>query len=114
MDYSEELVFNKHGEIVIVKIQGDELYFSNEQMGYKTFVPLELLRLSLSGILKEFPDLEGKEDSEIKKEAIKRLRNHIKTILGYTEKREYVIKELEKHGYVPKFIRRPGFRDVRL
>jgi len=73
---------------------------------------LEGLKFSKAGVLIEFPDL--KNNKEWKEIAINRLKEHIKSIPIEEHKLNYVKAELIKHGYVPMFKQRAGFRPKNL
>ena len=96
--------------IIRVKIEGNNITFSDVSTNYQTFVPLECLKLSVAGIIKDHPDLLGKSDVEIKKEGLKRFKEKIKGMGSEVEVKNYVVEELKPHGYVLKMIERPGYR----
>ena len=98
------LTFRLASEIQEVVIKGNELYFS--QNGVITSI--EGLRLSQKGVVKEFPDLEGKE--EWKKEAINRFKEHMKKLETEEKKMNYIKEELTKQGYTALFYQKAGHR----
>jgi len=108
-----EMVFELAGEIVIVKIQGRNILFSNSATQFNQFVPLEFLKLSKEGILKEFPDLKDKPEAEMRQEAIRRFKEYVKKLGGEKEICDYVRKEFENMGYKLKSIKKEGFREVK-
>ena len=99
--------FKIGGEVIEVVIDGNQLLFYDTSSQMTT--PLEGLKLSKAGILIEFPDLEG--DKEWKVKAIDRLKSHLKTLKREEDKLYYIKDELVKHGYLPLFIQRAGFRN---
>lgn len=99
--------FQLASEIQEVIVRGNELLFAQNGM----ITTIEGLKLSKSGVVKEFPDLETSD--EWRKEAITRLKNHIKQMKTETEAMEYVKEELKKQGYTPLFMQRAGFRPER-
>jgi hypothetical protein len=103
-----ELVFKFGNEIVVVKIKGSQVTFTTMQSLLKTFVPIDALKLSRAGVIKEFPDLEDSEDW--KQEAIRRFKKHIRSLTSEQQIMNYLIKDLEPHGYKLYSIRRDGFR----
>lgn len=109
-----ELIFERAGEIVMVRIVGTNVFFSNEVLGFRNYVPFECLNLDMSGILKEFPDLNGRTSNEIKQEAIKRFKEHILKLGGEEKIKGYIIYELTSLGYSLKLIKQEGFRDVKV
>lgn len=98
------LTFRFAGEIQEIIIKGNELLFHHQ--GIVTSV--EGLKLDKKGVMKEFPDLEGKDDWRL--EAIRRLKEHIKKMNTEEERMEYVKEELKKQGYEPLFFQKAGWR----
>ena len=96
----------------IVRIEGNNLQFADFNSNFQ-FIPLKRIKLSISGILKEYPDLNGLSEGEIKEKAILRLKNKLKD-MNLTEKRDYIIHELKNCGYTPKMIKMEGFRPIKL
>lgn len=109
-----DLTFIKGTEPIVVRVKGRELYFAKVQGGRTMFAPIEGLRLNPAGIVKEFPDLEGKPIIEIKKAAIKRFKEHIKSLNSLNDIRNYLQKDLVKHGYKLIMVQRNGFRPERV
>lgn len=68
----------------------------------------EGLRITKTGVIKEFPDLEN--DDEWKKKALQRLKDHIKSLKTEDEIQNYIINELIKYGYEPMCIQKAGHR----
>ena len=97
-------------QIVEVRIIGKDIYFAEVRGARAIFVPIERLRLSVSGILKEFPDLEGYSDEDVKREGIKRFKEKINKMNSEEEIAEYIIKDLKRYGYIPKIYKKDGFR----
>jgi len=91
---------------VEVVVDGNQLLFYDTSSQMTT--TLEGLKFSKAGVLIEFPDL--KNNKEWKEIAINRLKEHIKSIPIEEHKLNYVKAELIKHGYVPMFKQRAGFR----
>jgi len=108
-----KLIFELGGDFVFVKIEGKNVSFANSLTNFQQFVPIKFLKLSTEGILKEFPDLKELPEKEMKQEAIKRFRNHIKTLGGEEEVRRYIGKEFVGMGYTLKSIQKEGFREKR-
>lgn len=104
------IIFEYRNEIVEVRVFGDNLYFRTIQS--KFYAPIEGLRFSYPGVVKEHPDLEGVADW--REQAVKRLKDKIKSLVTEDEKKDYVIKELSKVGYMPKYYQKEGFRPVKL
>jgi hypothetical protein len=97
-------------EVVVVRIQGKSLTFANSSTNYQDFVPLEQLRLSKDGILKEHPDLKDHTYPMMCAEAIRRLKVLLWGLDSEDKIKDYVIKELNKFGYKLYKIEKRGFR----
>lgn len=98
--------FQLGSDLISIKVEGNNLGFFDIGTGQMT--TLEGLRLSKSGVLKEFSDL--KDDANWRKKAIERLKKHIKTIKTEMNKMIYVKDELIKFGYEPLHYQKAGFR----
>ena len=104
-------IFSYAGEFVEVRIDKDNLYFRNG-VASPFFATLEGIKINYEGAIKENPDLEGREDW--KEEAIRRLKEKIKSLEGEEQKMMYVVEELRKVGYTPLYMQEKGFRPVKL
>lgn len=104
------LLFNYGNEVVIVSIEGTNVTFANQQTAYNVFVPIDALKLSLSGIYKEFPDLQGLEYNKAREETIKRFKDKISKMGNENEIAAYIMDDLQNYGYVLKSIIKNGFR----
>lgn len=96
--------FQLANQIQEVIVRGNELLFSENGM----ITSVEGLKISKSGVIKEFPDLTDKDDW--RKQAIERLKNHIKTMNTEEKRMDYVKDELKKQGYKPLFWQKSGWR----
>lgn len=105
-----QLGFDLGGDTVVVKIEGNNITFTDTTRNLQNFVPIDCLRLPKEGILKEFPELKNLEYEEMRKEAISRFKGHIKNMESEGQVAEYVKDELMKQGYVFKFVERGGWR----
>jgi len=97
-------VFRFGNQIQEIVVKGNDLFFVQEGV----ITSIEGIKFSREGVLKEFPDLEEKEDW--RKIAIERLKTHIKKMKTEMEAIEYVKSELEKQGYEAMFFQRAGWR----
>lgn len=77
---------------------------------YFSKTPITDLKFPIENILKEFPDLEGKEATEIQKEAKERLKKHLEQFKELSEVKEYLINDLGKYGWKLTKEQRSGFR----
>lgn len=106
-----ELIFYYGSEVILIRIEGNNILFGNSMYGNK-LASIDGIHLDKSGTMKEFPDLINREDW--KPEAIKRFKNHIKKLNNEEEISKYIIKELSTKGYIPKYKQIKGFRPVLL
>ena len=100
------IMFEFGNEIVEVRVNGNNVLFRNDPLS--GFVPIENIKLSREGAIKEFPDLEDNEDW--RREALKRFNDKIKLIDSEIEVVNYIKEDLQKYGYKPIAIQREGFR----
>ena len=103
------LIFYHGTEIIYVQIDGHNIGFSNSQFGAK-IAPIEGLRLSQAGVIKEHPDL--KDNPSWREEAIKRFKETINILKDEESIAEYIIMDLKKYSYIPKWKQKAGFRRV--
>jgi hypothetical protein len=106
-----DVLFTLGPDTVLIRIDGSNLLFTNVSAN-SWLVPIENLKLSQKGVVKEFPDLDG--DEEWKEKAIERFKNHVKKLETDEEKMDYVVKDLAKYGYVLKAYQKKGGRMVRV
>lgn len=106
-----DLLFFYGSEIVVIRLIENNIYFAKFHGQYVQLAPLEGLKFSETGILREFPDLKDKPFSEMKKIAIERLKEKLKT-MNEREKIIYLKEDLEKYGYILRFIKREGWRPI--
>mgnify|MGYP003131861862 CR=1 FL=1 len=105
-----DLRFTLGSQIVAVRIIGKQVFFSHVHGNYVRFADVSGLKLSVGGILKQFPDLEGKSNEEVRKEGVRRFKEHIKTLPDEYAIVSYLKEDLAKHGYTLKLIIPKGFR----
>lgn len=98
-------------EVVEIRVDGNEVYFKSSSYG-SCWAPIEGLRLNLVGVIKEFPDLEG--DPKWEEKAAIRFKTKIKNMKSEDAKINYIIADLKKHGYTPKYKQKKGFRPEKL
>lgn len=102
-----ELIMRLANEYVFIRVQGTNVVFGNSTQG-KYVAPIENLRLSDAGIIKEFPEL--KHNPERKKIAVERFKKRIKELPNEKERAKYVVKDLKKHGYELFKVQQQGMR----
>lgn len=101
------IIFQFGSEYVEVRIENSKVLFRTQTYG-TNFVPIELLKLNKEGVIKEFPDLQYSETW--REDAINRFKMKIKDMASEEEVVRYIIEDLSKYGYIPKFKQRTGFR----
>jgi hypothetical protein len=102
-----DLIFYFGTEIIFIRVRGNSVMFANSAQGSQ-WCPIDGLRLSKAGVIKEFPDLEY--DADWHDTAIRIFKDKI-TLLGKESAvADYIIKDLKNFGYVPKFYQEAGFR----
>jgi len=106
-----DLIFNRIDEIIFIRITGSNVKFANNLSG-SIWSSIEGLKLDKRGVMKEFPDL--KDSLNWKQEAIARFKEMIRDKKNEQEISEYLIKELKKFGYTPKWKQLGGFRRERI
>lgn len=106
-----ELLFIKGTEHVLIKVKGGRVTFSTQTFGAFE-ATIDGLKLDYAGCCREWPDLETKQNW--KEIAIQRFKEKILSIKNDEERTEFIIEDLKKHGYIPLYKQREGFRRVRL
>ncbi len=102
-----DLIFFHGTEILLVRVNGHDVRFSNSAYG-NIWSSIEGLKLDYAGVCREFPDLESRTDW--KQEAIKRFKEKLKSLGSEESITDYLISDLKKYGYIPKFKQKAGFR----
>jgi|25_taG_2_1085351.scaffolds.fasta_scaffold49445_3 uncharacterized protein (UPF0128 family) len=108
-----DLMLRRGGDIILITIKGKQLYFARNQGGYFYKTTIDGLKFSVAGVLKQFPDLEDKENQEILKIGKERFKDHIRGMKSEEEIKNYLIEDLKKHGYMAMFYQRKGFRPIK-
>ena len=104
------VIFSFAGEYVEVRINDNNVLFRSGTLpGYAT---IENLQLSKRGVCKEFPDLINNTDWRTI--AIDRFKEKVSTYTTETDKMNYIIEDLKKHGYIPQYIQKGGHRVKRI
>lgn len=106
-----DIIFTYFNETILVRINGYKVLFGNNLYGAK-MAEIDGLKLSQSGVIKEFPDL--KDDKDWRKKAIERFKWKIKDMSCEEEIYEYLVNDLKKYGYIPRIKQRVGFRPERI
>jgi hypothetical protein len=93
-----ELFFSFGADYIIVRVENHHILFGNTAYG-AMMGDISGLKLNKSGVLKEFPDLNCRDDW--REEAIKRFKLKIKGFSSEKHIANYIIEDLRKYGYVP-------------
>ena len=101
--------------IFAIKVENKTVGFQEVKSlnNYSLFYPIEKLKLSVGGIIKEFPELKDKEPKEIREEGIKRLKEKLLYFNNEIEIAKYIVEDLRKHGYELKAYHKKGFRMIK-
>ena len=106
-----DLIFYFGNDIVFIRVRGNSVMFANSAQGAQ-WSPIDGLRLSKAGVVKEFPDLEF--DADWHDVAIRRFKNKLTKLSNEKAVADYIINDLKNFGYVPKFYQEQGFRKRRI
>lgn len=102
-----DILFFRGSEIAFVRIEKNNVRFADSLSG-NMFASLKGLKLNYEGVIKEYPNLMGKDNW--REEVVKRFNKKIKSMKDEEEISDYVIEELEKFGYELKKKQKAGFR----
>ena len=106
-----DIIFELNSSFIQVRVIDNTCYFRTGDYG-GALVPIDQLKIDKSGSIKEHPDL--KDDKEWKEKTIKRFKEKIRQLKSETERTKYVIDDLKKYGYVPKYMQRVGHRKIKI
>ena len=98
-------------EHVLISIRGSSVFFASTAYGAKE-ATIDGLKLSYSGVIKEFPEL--KDEPNWRQEAIAKFKDKMNSMKDEADIAQFVIKDLRKFGYTPKYIQKNGFRRERI
>ena len=103
-------VFQQGTDIYKIRIYGYNLIFSKIYGNNERHTTIDGLQLSVAGILKHYPDLEGKEPMEMRIEAIKRFKEKLKEMKSEEEVKNYLKEDLSPYGFKLLRWQKSGFR----
>lgn len=104
------VIFMFASDMVEVRVNGNHVLFRSGITPMWTTI--EGLNLSYDGVCKEFPDLEGQINW--KAQAIERFKDKVASYKTEDERMNYIIEDLKKYGYIPKYYQKGGHRRKRL
>jgi hypothetical protein len=97
------LTFRAGSSVLKIRVVKNRVFFSGGAFALKgQFFPEEAVFLlsKKKDLLKEFPDLEGKTDKEMREEAARRFRVKIESFNTEQEVAEYLEQDLGKQGFI--------------
>ena len=97
-------------EMVEVRVDGNRVLFRSGMS--PQWATIDGLQISYQGVCKEFPDLEG--ETNWRARAIERFREELLSYKTEEDKMDYVVNDLKKHGYIPKYVQKGGHRVKRI
>lgn len=97
-------ILSQGTRIYRIVVNGNSIVFNDGQQE----ATINNLKLSKSGVIKEFPDLNNRDDW--REEAIRRFKEKLKKFKTEDEKLIYLVEDLEKHGFTPLYKQRQGCR----
>ena len=101
-------IFLEHfGEKIVIEINDKKVFFSTATYN-SVKAPIDNLKLNYKGAVKEFPDLEDREDW--REEAIRRFKLKIESMDSEDKIAKYIIEDLKKYNYIPLFKQKKGWR----
>ena len=105
------ILFYFGNEVIEIRVEGHNIIFRTRETN-SMFAPLDGLRLSKDGCIKEYPDL--KDNENWREETLKRFKEKIKEMETEMDIIKYLIKDLGKHGYKAYAIQKAGHRLIKL
>lgn len=105
-----DLLFYFGTGTVLVRIINNTIQFTTTS-SVQAFAPIEGLKLSREGTIREFPELASRSDW--KEEAIKRFKKKIEELATEDARAEYIKKDLAKYGYQFVHQLKQGFRPIK-
>lgn len=105
------VIFELNSNNIEVRIDGTNCLFRTGEFG-GALVPIDSLKIDKAGSIKEHPDLE--DDKEWKKKTIERFKTEIKKLKTEKERIKYIINDLKKYGYIPRYMQQSGHRPKKI
>ena len=103
-----DILFEYASEPVQVRVMGVNAFFKT--VSSMDWITIDSIKLDYAGVVREFPDLETRKDW--KEEAIKRFKKKMTELKTEMERAKYIMEDLKKHGYIPRYTQKKGFRPV--
>lgn len=102
-----DIIFQFGNEIIFVRVNGNDVKFANSTYGSQ-WANIDGLKINKAGAIKEHEDL--KDNPDWKKISIERFKSKIKSLDNDDKRVEYIIDDLSKHGYKPRYKKKSGYR----
>ena len=100
------IILQQENHMYRIVVDGNDVKFTDGRLGKVS--DISGLRLSKTGVIKEFPDLKYKDNW--REEAIKRFKRKINSYKTEEEKITYIISDLKKYGFIPRYKQKQGYR----
>ncbi len=96
-------------DVVEFRVIGNQLHIRNSAYG-SSLVPLSPgnIGLNYDGVIKELPYLKG--DDKWKEKACDKIKERFRELETDDEKINYIVDEMKKYGYIPRFTQKKGHR----
>ena len=107
-----DLTFKAGSGLVVARVAQKHLFFIQYVNNVPVILSLDKIKFPQEGILKRFPDLEGKSYDEMRRISVERIRSHLHSLTTEKAVEEYVIDELKSIGCELIMKSRPGFRPI--
>ena len=105
-----QCVFQQGSKRVAIRIIGENILFID--LSSNMVAPIEGLKLSKQGVIKEHPDL--KDNPQWKQIAIKRFVQKIKKLPTEEKRARWLIQEMKEMNYIPLYKQKNGFRPQKI
>jgi len=95
-------------DIIMVRVKGNSVSFGSKVGHNPMMATIDGLKLSRSGVIKEFPELADTDNW--REEAIAKFKDKIKGLNDENKIVSYVVDDLSKFGYKPLYKQKQGMR----
>jgi len=107
-----DLTFKAGAGLVVARIFGKRLFFIQYVNNTPVIISIDKVKFPLEGMLKRFPDLQGKSYDEMRTITAERIKEHLDKMTTEKEVEDYVAEELKSIGCQLIMKSKPGFRPV--
>jgi len=106
------ILFQRGNELIKIMFNSHTINIATNGMGVENRYPINSLKFSKEGVIKEFPDL--KDDKDWKAKAIERFHVKFRKLSTDQDRENYLIKDLGKHGYIAIYKQKQGHRVIKV